>query len=103
LFLFSLVLWLMAKIGRIGNIQDSLVVFWTANGLVAVLFGLAHLPAAKLIMPINTLTLSYVVSLNALAALLFGYLFFRRSLEFAMVAHFSADVVLHVIAPAVVR
>jgi len=103
LFLLSLVLWLLAKIGRIQNIQDSLLVFWAANVLVAVLFGLAHLPAAKLIMPINSLTLSYIISLNGLAGLLFGYLFFRRGLEFAMIAHFSADVVLHVIAPTVVR
>ncbi|MDP9098903.1 MAG: hypothetical protein M3N48_07905 [Verrucomicrobiota bacterium] len=40
-----------------------------------------------------------VISLNALVALGFGYLYWKRGLESAMLAHFSADIVLHVIGP----
>jgi len=38
-----------------------------------------------------------------MVSLLFGYLFWRRGLESVMTAHFSADLVLHVIAPTVLR
>jgi membrane protease YdiL (CAAX protease family) len=40
-----------------------------------------------------------VISLNALVAVGFGYLYWKRGLESAMLAHFSADVVLHVLGP----
>lgn len=103
LFLLSLVIWVIAKVARVRQIQNSPVMLWTANLLVALVFGLAHLPAAKLIMPINAITITYILVLNGLASLLFGYLFLRRGLEFAMAAHFSADIVLHVVAPEVVH
>jgi membrane protease YdiL (CAAX protease family) len=35
--------------------------------------------------------------LNSLAGLVFGWLYWRRGLKAAMVAHFSADLVLHVL------
>jgi membrane protease YdiL (CAAX protease family) len=36
--------------------------------------------------------------LNALGGLAFGWLFYRHGLEHAMAAHFSADIVVHVLA-----
>jgi membrane protease YdiL (CAAX protease family) len=51
-------------------------------------------------MPINAAVILYLLSLNGIASLLFGYLFWRHGLESAMVAHFCADIVLQVIAPA---
>jgi membrane protease YdiL (CAAX protease family) len=35
--------------------------------------------------------------LNGLAGLAFGYLYWTRGLESAMLAHFTADLVLHVL------
>jgi membrane protease YdiL (CAAX protease family) len=37
------------------------------------------------------------IVLNGLAGVAFGYLYFTRGLESAIVSHFSADIVLHVI------
>ena len=37
--------------------------------------------------------------LNGVAGVAFGWLYWKRGLEMAMLAHFSADIVLHVIAP----
>jgi len=87
------VLWLIGRVWHISQGRPSRGAFWTANTLVAVLFGLGHLPAAAIL---------YVLSLNGVAALLFGYLFWRDGLESAMIAHFFADIML-VIAPAILR
>lgn len=51
-------------------------------------------------MPITPLFIVAVISLNAIAALGFGYLFWKRGIEAAMLAHFSANIILHVCAPA---
>jgi membrane protease YdiL (CAAX protease family) len=76
--------------------------FWTFN-VVAVLFGIGHLPAAMRLMPITPATTVYIVSLNGIATLVFGYLYWRHGLGSAMLAHFSADIVLHVVGPTVVK
>lgn len=102
LFLLSLFLWLIGKVWHTSQGQPARGAFWTANVLVALLFGLAHIPAAALMMQINAAVIVYVLSLNGLAALLFGYLFWRHGLESAMIGHFSADIVL-VIAQAIPR
>lgn len=66
----------------------------------SLLFGIGHLPlAAQLMGHLDALTVLQVVLLNALCGLAFGWLFWRHGLEHAMVAHFSADLVLHVAAP----
>ena len=39
--------------------------------------------------------------MNDLAGLAFGWLYWKRGLESAMLAHFSADMTVHVIAPLV--
>jgi len=48
---------------------------------------------------LDALVVLQVIVLNALCGLAFGWLFWRHGLEHAMVAHFSADLVLHVAAP----
>ena len=78
------------------------MVLWVANILAAVLFGVGHLPTATAIgLPMTGLLVTQIIVLNGLAGLAFGWLYWRYGLESAMLAHFSADIVLHVIAPLV--
>jgi len=49
--------------------------------------------------PLTPQLIAAVLFLNGIAALPFGYLYWSRGLEAAMLAHFSADLVLHVIGP----
>jgi len=49
--------------------------------------------------PLTPFLVTTVILLNAVAALGFGYLYWKRGLESAMLAHFSADIVLHVVGP----
>jgi membrane protease YdiL (CAAX protease family) len=70
-------------------------VFWAANVVTAVLFGLGHLPATAALAPLTAVLVVRAVVLNGLAGLLFGWLYRRYGLEWAMVSHFGTDLVLH--------
>lgn len=94
LFLVSLVAWLLSRILR------GPAVFWIAILSSALLFGLGHLPATAALVPLTPLIVARAIALNGLAGIVFGWLYWRSGLEAAMVAHFSADAVLHVVAPA---
>lgn len=98
LFLFTLFLFLFHRIGLQG-----LSSLWVANILTAVLFGVGHLPAAKNLFGLNSIVILRTIILNAVAGIVFGFLYWQYSLEIAMVSHFSADIVLHVIAPIMKR
>ncbi|MDQ6626334.1 MAG: CPBP family glutamic-type intramembrane protease [Verrucomicrobiota bacterium] len=101
LFLLSLVIWLLRLLSRSMTRSGGTVLFWIANVVVAIAFGAGHLPLAARIAPLTVELVRVVVALNALIALPFGYLYWRRGLEAAMLAHFAADVVLHVLGPVV--
>jgi hypothetical protein len=74
--------------------------FWVANVAAALGFGLLHLPAAfALGMHPSAAVVSYLLLGNGLVGLVFGWLFRRRGLESAMLAHGSADLWLHTIFP----
>jgi hypothetical protein len=55
--------------------------------LSAILFGAGHLPAMAALTPLTPIVVLRTVGLNALLGLAFGWLFWRRGLEHAMVAH----------------
>ena len=61
--------------------------------IVALLFAAGHLPAAAMTASLTLAVVARTLLLNAVAGLLFGWLFWRRSLESAMVAHASVHVV----------
>lgn len=55
--------------------------------LSAILFGAGHLPAMAALTPLTSIVVLRTVGLNALLGLAFGWLFWRRGLEHAMLAH----------------
>lgn len=74
-------------------------IFWTANVVAAVLFGVGHLPLTSRLVTLTPVVITRAVILNGLVGVIAGYVFRRRGIETAMVTHFSADLVLHVGAP----
>jgi membrane protease YdiL (CAAX protease family) len=97
LFVMSLLVWLGKFISKTSEGKPTAVVFWIANILAAVLFGLGHLPTTALLVPLTPLVVARAVTLNGLIGVVCGWLYWKRGLESAMVAHFSADLVLHVL------
>ncbi len=64
------------------------------------LFGLGHLPATALIgLPLNALVITRSIILNGLLGAAFGWLYWTRGLESAVIGHFSSDILLHVVLP----
>jgi len=73
----------------------SSVIFIAAIFISAVVFGMGHLPIASLLNGGLTLPLViYVVTANSLFGIVAGFLYWRRGLEAAMIAHMFAHVVL---------
>lgn len=66
----------------------------------SLLFGALHLPAASQIWPMSAVVITRTMLLNVVFGLVAGVIYVRRGLEHAMAAHVCADLVLHVIAPA---
>jgi hypothetical protein len=97
LFAVSLLVWLMAWFNR-G--QTGPWMFVVAIVLAASLFGAGHLPAAlEMGTTLTPQVIGWTVLVNALVALLTGTLFWKHGLEHAMLAHFCADMVIHVALP----
>jgi membrane protease YdiL (CAAX protease family) len=97
LFVMSFFVWLGRFISKTSDGRPTKGIFWIANILAAVLFGLGHLPAVSLLVPLTTLVVIRTVILNGLIGIACGWLFWKRGLEAAMISHFSADLVLHVL------
>lgn len=71
---------------------------WLAIAVSALLFGVGHLPVASyLIGSLSGPVVLFVVGLNATCGLLFDWLFWRRGLESAMVAHAMTHLVSHLL------
>ncbi|MGB7876600.1 MAG: CPBP family glutamic-type intramembrane protease, partial [Anaerolineales bacterium] len=95
--LMSILVWLGRFVSKTEEGRPTLTILWTSNILAAVLFGLGHLPATAALFPITPLVILRAVTLNGLIGVAFGYLYFRHGLEAAMLSHFTADIVLHVL------
>jgi len=102
LFLMTLFIWFISKIKRSSKSAASNATVWTAIILSSILFGLGHLPITSGITAITTSVVLRAILLNGIVSVMFGWLYWKKGLESAMIAHFSADIVLHVITPFVV-
>jgi membrane protease YdiL (CAAX protease family) len=102
LFLVSLFVWLTFKIKKTKDGLPTDFGTWLSIILAAIVFGLGHLPVASQIMPLTGLVVVRTIVLNGLAGIVFGWLYWKKGLESAMIAHFLADIFLHVITPFVI-
>lgn len=90
--LMTLLVWLGWRGLQHRSGEPSRGVLWTAIGLAAVVFAAGHLPAAAAVEPLSAAQVARIGLLNALPALLFGWLYARHALETAMLAHASVHV-----------
>ena len=102
LFLLSLILWIITKINKAKDGCTTAFEKWFSIIFAAVIFGLGHLPATAQIIPLNGIVIFRAIVLNGIGGVIFGWLYCKKGLESAMIAHFMADIVLHIITPFVV-
>jgi membrane protease YdiL (CAAX protease family) len=93
----SLLVWIGWRVVQRGQGRPSTALAWGAIVLAALLFGLGHLPALASIVEPTPVMIFRTVLLNALGGLVFGWLYWRHSLEVAMVSHAAFHVGLFVL------
>jgi len=102
LFVVSLLVWVTFKIKKSKEGNPTIFGIWLSIILAAILFGIGHLPATAQIVDLTGIVITRAIVLNGIGGIIFGWLYWKKGLESAMIAHFSADIVLHVITPFVI-
>lgn len=102
LFLMTLIAWaatwrLRRRAGFDGTLPPQLA--WVAILAAAALFGLGHLPAAAVIWGLDAGVVVRTLLLNGIGGVIFGWLYWKRGFEMAVVSHIAADLVLHALVP----
>ena len=93
--LMTILAWSVARL--LGHSEIQPVVAWPAIVLAALAFGLIHLPSlARFGAPTPT-SIAFVLLGNGIVGVLEGWLYWRRSLVAAILAHFAVDLILHVV------
>jgi hypothetical protein len=86
--LMSLITWVFYRLFQGGNGEVRPAFVWVGIIGAALLFGLGHMPAVRQAIPdVTTAILVRTIVQNGIPGLLFGWLFARRGLESAMLAH----------------
>ncbi len=98
-FLLSTVAWFVGRLWRTRQGSPQRGIFWVSNVISALIFGTWHLFVAAQLELMLLPVIAQVVLLNGILGLSFGWLYWRYGLESAMVGHFAAGVIIHVIAP----
>ncbi len=84
----SFFVWLIWRVGQRGTGVATPGVLWGGNIVAALLFGVGHLPALAAYGVAYTVPMVVAVVLgNALAGIIFGWLYWRKGLEAAILAH----------------
>lgn len=91
----TLLVWAIWRLFQKGKNPPHRSCFVAAILISSVLFGVGHLPIAFLLVPEATFALTaFVIVGNSMFGLIAGYLFWRKGLESAMIAHMLAHVVM---------
>jgi hypothetical protein len=89
--LMTLVLWLLLKLMPTRTTTAA----WLSIAISTGLFALGHLPAVSNAVPDPSAPLfAYVMLGNSIGGLIFGWLYWKKGLEAAMIAHIMAHVVM---------
>lgn len=90
LFFMSLIIFLLFKIfarkNKNTNIPSS--IYWIAIFIAALLFALGHLPFTMITFSsVTSIVIIRMLLMNGLGGVIFGYLYWKKGLEYAMIAH----------------
>ena len=101
LFLMTFLIWLGMKLRRRKQPTSTSIV--VSIVLAAIIFGLGHLPLTASLTALSPLVVSRAIVLNGIGGVVFGWLFWKKGLESAMIAHFTADVFLLTLLPLFIK
>ena len=93
LFMMSLIAWILHKLFGKKTEKPSTAILAAANVVVAILFAAGHLPATEMLMGLTPIIVFRCFLLNGGFGLLFGWLYRKYGLRYAMLAHGGCHVV----------
>lgn len=91
----TILAWIFLRL--LGRHKVAQVVGWSAVFVSAFAFAAMHLPQLASYGAANSVGIAATMLGNTLVGVLLGYLYWRRSLIAAMLAHFAVDLALHVL------
>ncbi len=101
LFLMTLFTWIGMKLLR--DQKPRIFVILISIFLAAIIFGLGHLPVTASLTEITPLVIARAIILNGVGGIVFGWLFWKKGLESAIIAHFTTDIFLLTLLPLVFK
>jgi len=91
----TLLVWLAWRLLQKGRGEPRVIFFAIAIIISSVAFGLGHLPLASALgVDFTVAIVSYVVAANSVFGLIAGYLYWKKGLEAAIIAHMLTHVIL---------
>ena len=93
LFMMSLIAFVLHKLFESGKEETSAKMLIAANVIAALLFAAGHLPAMDMLFGLTPMIVFRCFLLNGGFGLLFGWLYRKYGLQYAMVAHGGCHVV----------
>ncbi|MFD1359936.1 type II CAAX prenyl endopeptidase Rce1 family protein [Fictibacillus halophilus] len=98
LFLMTLIIWLLSFIFKKYRETIPSYFYWIGIILAALLFSAGHLPATEVLYgQLNGIIIARAFVLNGVLAVFFGYLFWKKGLEYAMITHMMLHLVTQLI------
>jgi len=91
----TILAWSVARL--LGHSEIRPIVAWPANVLAALAFGLIHLPQLAQFGAATPTAIAGTLLGNGIVGVVCGWLYWRRSLVAAILAHFAVDLILHVL------
>ncbi|AZV42734.1 CPBP family glutamic-type intramembrane protease [Peribacillus asahii] len=88
----SLLIWIMWKVFQRSKSAPSPAIFWISIIISSTLFALGHLGVNMLAAPLTPLILTRMLFLNGIGGIVFGWLYWKKGLEIAMVSHVALHI-----------
>ena len=89
--LMTFIVWLLSKVFKSLNAKT----YWGGILLAALLFAVGHFPVVfQAVGSPSALLLSYIIMGNSIGGIIFGWLYWKRGLESAFIAHIFAHVIM---------
>ena len=100
LFLLSAIVWVALLIlRRLQPRVSASRIFWMSNVVIALLFGVAHLPAWAAATTVTVPLAAAVIIVNGFVSLVLGHVYWRYGIVAAAIAHICADATLWGVGP----
>ena len=96
LFLFTLIYFLLIKSFKKTGKHRSLLL-WVTTVIVAFVFGLGHLVVAFKMIPPSGFEIFRILLQNTIPGIVFGWLYWTRGFFASVLAHFVADLLIHLL------